>query len=203
MNAKEFAGIVILVLFFVAGMVVAREFSSDVVTYLDSGVLGMVMYVLVGIVSTIIAPISTVMLIPVATVLWGPFAVAILSIIAWTVGSIIAFVIARRFGKPLIMRFVNLQNIEKYEKALGGEYLFWNIVFLRMAVPVDILSYAIGLFTSIRIDTYIVATIIGITPFAFILPFAVQASLWFQIIVGLLVFIIIYLGYRKVKRVTF
>lgn len=199
MKIKEFAGIVIFILFFVVGMFVAREFSGDVVTYLSSGVPGMAMYVLVGIVATVIAPISTIMLIPVATVLWGPFTVAVLSVIAWTIGSVIAFVMARRFGKPLVVRFANLQNIEKYEKALGDEYLFWSVVFLRMAVPVDILSYAIGLFTSIRIDIYIAATIIGIMPFAFILPFAAQASLGFQITVGLLVLIMMNLGYRRVK----
>lgn len=199
MKPKEIIGVTIFVLFFVAGIIIAREFSGEIVKYLDFGVVGMAVYVFAGIVATVIAPISTVSLISVAVVLWGPFTVAVLSITAWTIGAVIAFGIARRFGKPLVARFMDLRNIERYERALGGTYVFWDIVFLRMAVPVDVLSYAIGLFTSVKMSTYLAATVIGIMPFAFILSFAAQASLGFQIGVAFLVLVTIYLGYRKVR----
>lgn len=199
MKPKEIIGAGIFILFFVAGTIIAREFSGDIVKYLDFGIVGMAVYVLVGIVATVIAPISTVSLIPIAVVLWGPFVVAVLSIVAWTIGSGIAFVIARRFGKPLIARFVDLRTIEKYEHAVGGTYVFWDIVFLRMVVPVDILSYAIGLFTSVKMGRYLAATIIGIMPFAFILSFATEATLGFQIMIAFLVLTMVYLGYRRVR----
>jgi len=37
---------------------------------------------------------------------------------------------------------------------------------LRMVLPVDILSYALGLFSNISFIRYMLATIIGVTPFS-------------------------------------
>lgn len=71
-----------------------------------------------------------------------------------------------------------------------------------MAVPVDILSYAIGLFASVSLRSYILATFMGITPFAFVFPYAARASLWLQILGGILALIAVYLGYRRVRGAT-
>ncbi|OHA84734.1 MAG: hypothetical protein A2408_01665 [Candidatus Yonathbacteria bacterium RIFOXYC1_FULL_52_10] len=197
MTRTEIAGVVVFALFFAGGAFLAGEFSDAVSRYLDFGIAGMAGYVFVGIIATVIAPVSTVALIPFAAVLWGPVTTALLSVVGWTIGSVVAYVIARRFGKPFVARFVDLRTIERYEHALGEKYLFWNIVLLRMAVPVDILSYAVGLFTSVKLSVYVAATIIGILPFAFIFAYAAQATLNFQIVIGGVVLATIYLGYRK------
>lgn len=200
---KEYGGlvgIIIIILFFVAGLFLANSFNEYIVEYLDLGIVGMFIYVFVGILATVVAPMSAVPLIPIVVVLWGPFLTAVLSIIGWTVGSVIAFIIARYFGKPLVSKFVNLESVSKYEKSLGERYLFWDIVLLRIAVPVDILSYAIGLFSSMKIGSYTLATIIGVIPFAFIIPYASQVSLIFQVFIGFLAILMMYFGYRKIKK---
>ncbi|MEX2090509.1 MAG: hypothetical protein WD989_00015 [Candidatus Paceibacterota bacterium] len=69
-----------------------------------------------------------------------------------------------------------------------------------MAVPTDILSYAIGLFTSVKTGVYVAATFFGILPFAFIFPYASQAPLSFQILVGTVVVAMLFLGYKKVQQ---
>jgi uncharacterized membrane protein YdjX (TVP38/TMEM64 family) len=199
MSYKEIGGIVILTSFFILGVIVANRFADDIGSSLDFGLWGMGLYVLVNIVATVVAPISALPLIPLATVIWGPFLTAILSIVSWSIGSVIAFIIARRLGRPIVERFVDLNTISKYEKALGEKYLFWNVLFLRMLVPVDVLSYAIGIFTTMKFKPYAVATIIGITPFGFLLPFAVEASLSFQIFVLTLVLVALYIGYKKIS----
>lgn len=199
MNPRELIGISILSAFFLLGIFIAHDFNAYIIKYLDFGILGMITYVVAGIIATVIAPVSTVPVIPLVAVLWGPFLTALLSIIAWSIGSVFAFLIARYFGKPIISHFINLETISAYEKSLGDS-LFWDIVLLRMAVPVDILSYAIGLFSSMRIRAYIPATIIGITPFAFLLSYSSRGSFTFQIIVGVLIIAMMYLGYRRIKN---
>ena len=198
MSTKEIIGALILLLFFASSILATQEFSSVIVEYFNPGILGMTAYILAGTLPTVIAPISTVALIPLAVMIWGPTTTAIMSIIGWTIGSVIAFMVARRFGKPLLVRFVDLRDIERYERVLGEKYVFWNILFLRMVIPVDILSYAIGLFTSINIGTYTLTTIIGITPFAFIFSYTAHAPFLFQVGAGILILLAIYLGYRKV-----
>lgn len=202
MSRKEIITLAILGLFFIAGAFFSQKFSGEIVRYLDFGAVGTLVYVLAGIAATVVASVSTVPLIPIAAALWGPFATAILSIVAWGTGSIIAFVIARKYGRPLVAKFADLEKIERYERALEGKYLFWNMVFLRLAVPVDILSYAIGLFASVSLRSYALATFIGITPFAFVFAYAARAPLLLQAGAGLLAGVAVYLGYRRVRRAT-
>ncbi|HYF10434.1 MAG TPA: VTT domain-containing protein [Candidatus Paceibacterota bacterium] len=199
MSRTETAGVLVLAVFFIIGALLSQRFSEEIVRYLDFGIAGMAAYVLAGIIATVIAPVSTLPLLPVGVVLWGPLWAAVLSILGWGIGAMIAFMIARRF-RALAARFVDMEKVGKYEKALAGPYLFWNIVFLRMAIPTDILSYAIGLFTSMGAGQYTLATFLGITPFAFVFAYASEASLWFQLGAGLLVLLVIYIGYRKIQK---
>lgn len=199
-RTKETLGGILLVALFAAGVFAAQEFQDEIARYLDFGAAGMLLYVLAGILATVVAPITTAPLIPIATSLWGPVITGILSVISWSTGAVMSFYLARHFGQPLVARVVDLRKISKYERVLGETHLFWNLVFLRMAVPVDVLSYAIGLFTSIKPGIYIVATIIGITPFAFLLPYASQASVGFQLAVGGAIAVMLYVGYRRVQK---
>lgn len=200
MPTKEYLAIFALIFIYATSALLTREFGDFIKGYLDFGFLGMAIYILAATVETVIAPISTIPLIPVASALWGPFTTALLTIFAWSLGSIIAFGIARRYGKPFIARFVNIKSVEQFEKVLSGKYLFLNILFLRMAVPFDFFSYAVGLFSSIPLGHYILATVVGITPFILILSYASEGSLFLQIVSGLLVIAGLYLGYRKVKK---
>lgn len=196
----DFLKLALLVLFFVLAVLLAQSYQPEIIKYLDFGYLGMLIYVLLGITSTVIAPVSTIALIPIATALWGGFVTALLNITAWTVGAIIAFLISRRYGKPLVEKYSNLEKIAQYEQILGTKYIFWNLVVLRMIIPVDILSYAIGLFTAVKLTTYASATLIGVTPFAFILSYLPTLPLAFQIGAGALILFVIYFGYKKLSK---
>ena len=201
-NKSELIKLLLLVSFFVLAIFISTTYKEEIVQYLDFGYWGMFVYVSLATISTVVAPINTLPLIPVATALWGGFISALLSITAWTLGAIIAFIIARRLGKPFIEKHYDLEKISRYEKLLGDKYVFWNIVALRIMIPVDILSYTIGLFTSIKLSTYSLATLIGVSPFAFLLAYSATFPLPLQIGVGVLVLLTIYLGYRKIKNLA-
>ena len=165
----------------------------------------MFVYVLILIFATIVAPVNAFPLLPVASSVGGWIITGILSIIGWTIGAVIAFTLARKYGVPLIIKFVPLGDVAKYEKLIPEENIFWSIVFLRMAVPVDVLSYILGLFSRIKLRTYFFATIIGVAPLAFIfayiggLPFKYQIIALIVAVSILLVGYAINKGYKKYK----
>lgn len=192
--------IILAAFFFALATYVTHLYYHEITMYLNFGYAGMVTYVLLGILATVIAPVSTLPLIPLATALWGGFVSAVLNIIAWTIGAIIAFIISRKYGKPFLSRYIDMKKIANYEKLLGGKYIFWNIVLLRMTTPVDVLSYAIGLFSSVRLSAYAGATFIGIIPFAFVFSYLPEMPLLSQVCVAIFVVLVVYLGYRKIKR---
>ena len=49
--------------------------------------------------------------------------------------------------------------------------VFWSIVVLRLVMPMDLLSYLLGLFTHISWGKYVAATALGVTPPAFLLAY--------------------------------
>jgi len=147
---------------------------------IDFGIWGMLLYTLIVIASIVFAPVAVMPLMPLASGLWGWQITALLSIVGWTIGAAIAFGIARKYGKKLIKKIVSLNEIEEFEKRIPKKNIFLTIVFLRMTVPVDGLSYLFGLFSRISFKTYILATIIGITPFSIAFSYAGGISIVWQ-----------------------
>lgn len=127
--------------------------------------------------ATVVAPVSVLPLVPAVAPFLGPLVTALLAIVGWTLGSIVAFLLARRFGRPLILNFVSSEKIARYEAYIPEKSLFWWIVLLRMIIPVDVLSYALGLVSRVALLPYTIATIIGITPFSFIFAYGGEALL--------------------------
>jgi len=84
-----------------------------------------------------------------------------------------------------VSRFVSLDKIKKFEASFSSEHIFWAVVLLRLSVPVDVLSYALGLFSTMSVRSYLFATLIGVTPFAFIFSYTGTLAPGLQIIVVL------------------
>jgi len=188
-------GLIVVVTFFVVATVLAQKYENELQSFVgQKGIsVGMVSYVLITAFAIVIAPVSTLPLIPVAVGVWGWVATGILSVIGWVIGSQIAFHLARSLGKPFIQKIVSLERLEKFEKHFSEKNLFWIVVFLRMTVPVDILSYAVGLFSRMRSASYFLATLIGVIPFAFVFSYAGALPISSQIItlIEVMAFIII------------
>jgi len=174
---------------------------EQIESMIGPGSYGMIIYVFITIIDIVIAPISTFPLISLASNLWGVFPAALLSIIGWSVGAYIAFFLARRYGVRIVRKFISIEKVHEIEKKIPDENIFWSIVFLRVVLPVDILSYALGLFSKIKTRDYVLATFIGTIPFAFIfaylgvLPFILQVSLLTT------AFLLLVLGYFTKKTI--
>lgn len=124
-------------------------------------------FVLLLVGATVFMPVSALPLIPVAAPLFGPFLTGVLSIIGWTLGAAGAFGVARWCGRPLLERCMPLAKIDAAVARISPETRFLTIVLLRMTLPVDITSYALGLSRSIAFTPYIAATVIGVSYFSF------------------------------------
>ena len=164
------------------------------------GVTGMFMYIFITVLVVVFAPVSTLPILPIAVTLWGSFIAALLSIVGWVIGSVIAFVVARKYGHSFIRKFAGLRKIQKYGENISHGHLFWSVVFLRIVMPVDALSYALGLFSKMPFRLYLLATIIGITPFAFVFSYAASLPILYQIGALTLSGLFIALGYKKVRN---
>ena len=112
-----------------------------------------------------VIPLDLVFLIPIGTAVFGPTITAALTICGWTLGAAIAFMIARQWGRPVVGRIINLKRLATVESRLPAGDLFWTVVGLRLLISVDILSYALGLMSTMRFHRYVLATLIGVTPF--------------------------------------
>lgn len=188
-----FEVILILLLFLISSYIV-RQNIDFLRNLIGMNFYGVFVYILITTIAIVIAPISMMPLIPLASNLWGWQYAAIINVIGWTLGSIIVFFICRKYGVPLIKKFVSLERINKIEAKIPEEGLFFSAVLLRMIIPVDVLSYALSLFTKINFKTYVAATVIGIIPFAFVFSYLGTVPWYYQIagffMVGLIVALI-------------
>ena len=96
-----------------------------------------------------------------------------------------------------------MKRIEKYEQYFSDRIEFWGLVLLRMVMPVDLLSYAVGILSRISLKKYMLATVLGIAPFAFVFAYIGDALVQEQYVTfivfsagGFLIFGFIYFLYR-------
>jgi len=202
-NKKLITGVLTLLavaVFFIGSAYLGNQYEQELRLLVDSnGLLGMSVYVLITTLAIVIAPVSTLPLIPIAVTMWGWQITGILSIIGWVIGSQIAFSLARNYGKNLIKKFVSLEKIERLEQRISQENIFWTVVLLRMTLPVDVLSYALGLFSNMQAKAFFLATLLGVTPFAFIFSYLGSLPLTFQLVTLSLTIFISTVYYRQRK----
>jgi len=86
------------------------------------------------------------------------------STIGLTLGSWVAFVISRRFGLPLVRRFVGKETMDKFDYLMEHQgALFSFIFFLIPGLPKDSLCYLLGL-SPMHVLTFLVVSTIGRIP---------------------------------------
>lgn len=179
------------------------EFIGYFSQFIRNDISGTISFILLFALVTVIAPLTALPLIVPASAIFGPFLTSIYSIVGWTLGAMVAFLLARHLGKPILKTFISLEKLEKYEKYFSGNIEFFGLVLLRFILPVDLLSYAVGLLSKISFKKYTLATVLGIAPFAFIFSYIGDALVQKQYTTfivfsagALLLFGLIYIVYK-------
>lgn len=173
--------IVFLVLFFLV------YYFTDKYIYLlqeriKNNYFGIFIFLFILIISAIIAPLDVILLIPIAVGLWGEFFTFILNLIGWTLGSCVVFFLCRRYGSSVIKKFISLNKIYSYESLMPKNHIIINIILLRLMIPVDFVSYALGLFTNIKFTSFLIGTFIGFVPLSFFLSYFGKLPFYIQIL---------------------
>lgn len=200
---KAIIGFAVIVLLFIFMSFLFELYGNEILRFVVENSFSMILYVIVTIFAIVIAPVSTLPLIPLASHLWGWVITGMLSIVGWTIGAQIAFLLARRFGEPFVARIFPFKKLHTFENYFTDKNLFWTVVFLRMMIPVDILSYALGLFSKIRSVPFFFSTLIGVTPFAFIFSYIGNMSSRLQIVIfmeAIAVFAVVYIVYKVTQK---
>ena len=164
-------GTVILV--FIGVNAFAHAHESTLLSWAqNTGSFGVSLYVATTALAIIIPVWSNLFLMPVASIMWGPFATALLSILGWLIGSQISFLLGRKFQERIMQAFPKLLASNYVEKLVSKKYPNLSLIFLRMTIPIDVLSYGLGLF-AFRVSAWqnFITTLIGITPFAFLFSY--------------------------------
>jgi uncharacterized membrane protein YdjX (TVP38/TMEM64 family) len=134
-------------------------------------VLGAGIYLVLVVASVVLLPFSSLPLLPLATRSYGVVLTALLSAAGWWAGCLIAFQIAR-LGRRYLERITSMEAIDRLEEKVPEDVGFGGIVVLRIILPVDVVSFALGLLKRLRFRTYAAASFVGILPFAFIWSYA-------------------------------
>lgn len=138
--------------------------------------LGLLILGILFFISTVIAPLNTLILIPFASSVFGWKIVFVLATFSWTLGAVVAFLLARYFGENFLRNFKLFEEILKFSAKISNKVNFLTLVFLRVLLPVDILSYAVGFLTKMPLWQYTLATLIGVIPFSFLWSFGGEAA---------------------------
>lgn len=181
-----------------------RFFSSRtrLSTYVASfGPTAPLVFIVLQFLQVILAPIPGDLTGFIGGCLFGTAAGFLYSTIGLTLGSWLAFVISRRFGLPLVRRFVGKEIMDKFDYLMEHKgALFSFIFFLIPGLPKDSFCYLLGL-SPMHVLTFLVISTVGRIPGTLLLSMegqAIRAEHYrtFFVILGLgltaIVFILIY-----------
>ncbi len=173
---------VVVALFIIAGLLV-ETYASSITSLIQShNTLGKSLFVIMAALAVIFPVVSNLFLLPFGVVTWGSLTTATLSITGWWMGGLIAFFIARTYQENLLQKFPSLSHYKYIDSFIPKKHEFLTLIFLRITLPVDVLSYALGLFSKrISWKKNALTTLIGIIPFAFIFSYLGTFSLIIQI----------------------
>jgi uncharacterized membrane protein YdjX (TVP38/TMEM64 family) len=123
-----------------------------------------VVFMMLMIAAVVISPIPSVPLDIAAGLAFGLFWGTVYTLIGAEIGAMIAFFIARRLGRPRVMRWIPPAAIATVDRI--AEHRGFFTVFMMRLLPLfsfDWVSYGAGL-SAIRFRVFMAATLLGMTP---------------------------------------
>jgi uncharacterized membrane protein YdjX (TVP38/TMEM64 family) len=119
------------------------------------------------------------------------------------VGSSVNFYIGRKFGEPVVNKFIDISKIHVWEERINESSGFWGLVFIRMCTILifDYLSYVAGL-TKMSFGkfftTSLLATIPPIAAFYYFGGILFEKQLFLTIVL-IIPFIVLFSLFKKGK----
>lgn len=185
LSLRTISGLLVIVILFIGAEFLANTYTKEITSLMESlGMGGQLFFIAMAMIAVIIPVWSNIFLLPFGVMMWGPFFTAILCILGWWMGSIVSFFIARTYQEWLLGKYPSLKKYQLIDSLVPDNKVFFSLIFLRMTMPVDVLSYALGLFSR-RISWKLnaITTSIGIMPFAFVFSYIGVLSPLVQVLI--------------------
>ena len=132
------------------------------------GAWGPIAIIVLEMIQALLAPIPGQAIEAVSGYLYGPWLGTLYPMIGMAIGSFITFSLARRFGRPLVVRLIGEQSMARLDdlERRGGAPFFFLIWLLPFA-PDDLACVAAGL-TPMPVGQFMVLMILGRMPGVFV-----------------------------------
>jgi len=160
LHLKQYIFVTLIVIFLIATGYAGKQIGYErIITLLkEHQLLGMAVYIGYTVLSTVIITLPIVPVWPVALLLYGFWTAVFLSLVGILVGASISFLLARHFGRPLVIKMMGKKVFTEIEHLIHVNNtktfllirLFGNNYF-------DAVSYIAGL-SKLTFRTYIVIT---------------------------------------------
>jgi uncharacterized membrane protein YdjX (TVP38/TMEM64 family) len=153
---------------FVAAVWLAREYAEPIQDLLSAHArLGLLVFVVSSATAVLIPVLTNLPLVPLAVLAWGPWWTAGLLLLGWVAGAALSFVLGRHARSWVLRHFPSVERHANIDRLIHPQHRLGSLVLLRMTFPVDVLSYALGLFSrSTTLTENAVSTTLGGAPFA-------------------------------------
>lgn len=159
-----------VVALFAGGLWLARAYQAPVEAMLHAhATAGALVFVASTVVAVLLPMLSNLALVPLAVLAWGPGWTAAGLLAGWTIGSAASFALGRYARPWLLQRLPGLQRHADIDRLIHPSHRLLSLVLLRMTFPVDVLSYALGLFSrrTSAVENAL-STLVGAAPFALV-----------------------------------
>jgi uncharacterized membrane protein YdjX (TVP38/TMEM64 family) len=169
--------IIILIILAILAVISYLLFSTfnnpeEVRDYVNSfGAFGPLIIILLITIEVIVAPIPGAIVSIGSGAAFGPFYGTIYTYIGNIIGTTIAFLLSRKYGRPLVKKFVEKDKLKTYDHFFKdkGVYGLW-LVYMFPVFPTDILSFISGL-TNIKFKKFFTIISIAYLPNMLILNY--------------------------------
>lgn len=203
---KNFLSIVVTCIVFLSIYLIGRTVPQEQIisSVQHAGIFAPLIFILLTLTTYVIAPLSGTPFLLAGFALFQENTV-ILTTIAAIIASVINFLLAKRFGRKIVIKIVGPEEIHKVDKFMANYGLlsvFLSRIFLGMFH--DVISYLSGL-TNLKFWPYFLASTLGMIPnniFIYYLSRKIDSPLtyiFFMVIFGYS-FLAIALIYKKFRR---
>jgi uncharacterized membrane protein YdjX (TVP38/TMEM64 family) len=153
---------------FGTGLWLARQFAAPVQQLVAAHAAWAVALFVASSALAVLVPVaSNLPLVPLLVPAFGPWWTAAWLLLGWLLGAVASFALGRAARQAVLRWLPSVQRHADIDRLIHPRHRLISLVALRMTFPVDVLSYALGLFS--RLTTWpqvAYSTLFGAAPFA-------------------------------------
>lgn len=153
---------------FAGGLWLARQFAAPVQALLaEHATWAVALFVASSALAVLVPVASNLPLVPLLVPTFGPWWTAAWLLLGWLLGATASFALGRRARAWVLRWLPSVQRHADIDRLIHPRHRLLSLVSLRMTFPVDVLSYALGLFSrDTRWPEVAGSTLLGAAPFA-------------------------------------